>query len=214
MTGSIMNMMSALSGPVDWILHYIKTYLFDPVGGCHITESAHPRRTPVCSSSWHHDLWLPLSVCHDMACSPAAIRGGGGGGVFMLVHSFQSSVLFHIHHHHHHHWTVVVVSHGWAKASACCLQVRSCSSSILSRSSFHCLAGIPCCLFLSWAPSWDTQGPSVIFEAVDMPCPGPFPFSYMADYIYDFCPLADPDLGLSILVFHNYSVITKNNSFV
>ena len=33
-----------------------------------------------------------------------------------------------------------------------------------------------------------------------MPCPGPFHFSYSADYIYDFCPLPDPDVGLSIFV--------------
>ena len=29
---------------------------------------------------------------------------------------------------------------------------------------------------------------------------GPFHFSHIADYIYDFCPLPDPDVGLSILV--------------
>ena len=28
-----------------------------------------------------------------------------------------------------------------------------------------------------WSPSGDTRGPSVVFEAVDMPCPGPFHFS-------------------------------------
>ena len=33
-----------------------------------------------------------------------------------------------------------------------------------------------------------------------MPCPGPFHFSYSVDYIYDFCPLPDPDVGLSIFV--------------
>ena len=33
-----------------------------------------------------------------------------------------------------------------------------------------------------------------------MPCPGPFHFSHIADYIYDFCLLPDPDFGLSILV--------------
>ena len=53
----------------------------------------------------------------------------------------------------------------------------------------------------SWSPSGDTRGPSVVFEAVDMPCPGPFHFSYSVDYIYDFCPLPDPDVGLSILAY-------------
>ena len=33
-----------------------------------------------------------------------------------------------------------------------------------------------------------------------MPCPGPFHCSYCADYIYDLCPLPDPDVGLSIFV--------------
>ena len=33
-----------------------------------------------------------------------------------------------------------------------------------------------------------------------MPCPGPFHFSYSVDYIYDLCPLPDPDVGLSIFV--------------
>ena len=36
-----------------------------------------------------------------------------------------------------------------------------------------------------WSPTGDTRGPSVVFEAVDMPCPGPFHFSYSVDYIYD-----------------------------
>ena len=40
-----------------------------------------------------------------------------------------------------------------------------------------------------WSPTGDTRGPSVVFEAVDMPCPGPFHFSYSVDYIYDFCQL-------------------------
>ena len=51
-----------------------------------------------------------------------------------------------------------------------------------------------------WSPTGDTRGPSVVFEAVDMHCPGPFHFSYSVDYIYDFCPLPDPDVGLSVFV--------------
>ena len=34
----------------------------------------------------------------------------------------------------------------------------------------------------------------------DMTGPGPFHFSTIADYSYDFCPLPDSDVGLSILV--------------
>ena len=33
-----------------------------------------------------------------------------------------------------------------------------------------------------------------------MPCPGPFHLSYSVDYIYDCCPLPDPDVGISIFV--------------
>ena len=33
-----------------------------------------------------------------------------------------------------------------------------------------------------------------------MPCPGPFNFSHSVDYIYEFCPLPDPDVGPSIFV--------------
>ena len=35
-----------------------------------------------------------------------------------------------------------------------------------------------------------------------MPCPGPFHFSHSVDYIYDFCPLPDPDVHLSIFVYY------------
>ena len=51
-----------------------------------------------------------------------------------------------------------------------------------------------------WSPSGDTRGPSVVFEAVDMPCPGLFHFSHSVDYIYEFCPLPDPDVAISIFV--------------
>ena len=107
------------------------------------------------------------------------------------------------------HWAAVVSS-GWANALACRLQVSlSCavlcqivSLQYLSRPSLHRLAGLPCRLFVSWSQSGDTQSPSVVFKAVDMPCPGTFHFSHIADYkyIYDFCLLTDPDVGLSIFV--------------
>ena len=53
-----------------------------------------------------------------------------------------------------------------------------------------------------WSPGGDTRGASVVFDAVDMPCPGPFHFSHSVDYIHDFCPLPDPDVGISIFVCH------------
>ena len=55
-------------------------------------------------------------------------------------------------------------------------------------------------VIILWSPCGDTRGPSVVFEAVDMPCPGRFHFSHIADYIYDFCLLPGPDVGLSIIV--------------
>ena len=48
-----------------------------------------------------------------------------------------------------------------------------------------------------WPPSGDTCGPSVVFEAVDVPCPGPL---FVTLLIMSFCPLPDPDVGLSVLV--------------
>ena len=51
-----------------------------------------------------------------------------------------------------------------------------------------------------WSPSGDARGPSVVFEAFNMPCPGPFHFSHSVDYIYEFCPLPLPDVGPSIFV--------------
>ena len=99
------------------------------------------------------------------------------------------------------------MSRGWANASACRLQVNlSCAVlcqivllQYLSRSSLHRLAGLPCRLFLS-------HGLQVVTRKVHrsslrrLICPGPFTFSHIADYIYDFCPLPDPNVGLSILV--------------
>ncbi len=51
-----------------------------------------------------------------------------------------------------------------------------------------------------WSPSGDTRGPSVGFEAVDMPCPGSFHFSHNVHNIYYVCPLTDPDNLPSIFV--------------
>ena len=51
-----------------------------------------------------------------------------------------------------------------------------------------------------WSPSGDARGPSVDFEAVNMPCPGPFHFSHSVDYIHQFSPLPGPDVGPSLFV--------------
>ena len=48
-----------------------------------------------------------------------------------------------------------------------------------------------------WSPSGGTRGPPVVFEAVGMPCPGQFHCSHSVHYIYEFCPLPDPDVGPS-----------------
>ena len=45
------------------------------------------------------------------------------------------------------------------------------------------------------------RGPLVVFDAVDVLSRTiKFHFSHIADYIYDFCPLPDPDVRISILV--------------
>ena len=101
------------------------------------------------------------------------------------------------------------MSRGWAKASACRLQVTlSCavlchivSLQYLSRSSLHRLAGLPCRLFLSYglqAVTREVHRSSL--RRLICPCPGPFHFSHSVDYIYEFCPLPDPDVGPSIFV--------------
>ena len=51
------------------------------------------------------------------------------------------------------------------------------------RSSLRHLAGR---LFFSYGG--DMHGPSVVFEAVDVPCRGSLHFSHIAEYVYDFCP--------------------------
>ena len=40
-----------------------------------------------------------------------------------------------------------------------------------------------------------------------MPCPGPFYFSHSVDYIYEFCPLPDTDVGPSIFVCDVESIL-------
>ena len=53
------------------------------------------------------------------------------------------------------------------------------------------------------SPSGDTQGPSVVFEAVDMTCARPFHFPHIADYIYDInfvLPLKQMLVFLSLYV--------------
>ena len=100
-------------------------------------------------------------------------------------------------------------------ASACRPQVslsravlcQSVSLQYLSRSSLHRLAGLPCHLFLSYHLHVVTR--EVVFEAVDVPCSGPFHFSHIADYFYDFCPLPDLDVGPpDLLVCDNIAQIS------
>ena len=102
------------------------------------------------------------------------------------------------------------MSRGWAKASACRLQMTLSCAVLCHIVSLQYLSmqvvspplgWSPLSSFLViWSPCGNTPGPSVVFEAVDMPCPGPFNFSHSVDYIYEFCPLPDPDVGPSIFV--------------
>ena len=114
----------------------------------------------------------------------------------------------HHHRHHHHHLYAAVVSRGWAKASTCRIQITlSCavlchivSLQYLSRSSLHRLAGFPCRIFLSY-------GLQVVTREVHrsslrrLICPAHDHFIFLCvAYIYDFCPLPEPDVDLSIFV--------------
>ena len=56
-----------------------------------------------------------------------------------------------------------------------------------------------------WSPSGDARGPSVIFEAVDMPCPWAFHFSHSVYYIYQFCPLS---LTLMLVLLSLYVMLS------
>ena len=71
----------------------------------------------------------------------------------------------------------------------------SCRSSIcpgrLSNAWLGSLVVFSC--HIIWSSSGDTRSPSVVLEAVDMPCPGPFHFSHSVDYIYD-CFLSLPQM--------------------
>ena len=42
-----------------------------------------------------------------------------------------------------------------------------------------------------------------------MPCPGPFHFSHSVDYIYEFCPLPNPDVGPSIFLTRFNKIATQ-----
>ena len=100
-------------------------------------------------------------------------------------------------------------SRGWA--SACRLKVSlSCATGALPDRVAPVFVQIvspplgwsPLSSFLViWPPNGDTRGPSVVFEAGDMLCPGPFRIiTLLIISIDEFRPLPDPNVGLSILV--------------
>ena len=101
------------------------------------------------------------------------------------------------------------VSRGWAKTSACCLQVSmSCavlcqivSLDYLSRSSLHRLAGLPCRLFLSLVVSIWWHARSIVCLWGDW-CAVPMQDQLMfLTLLIIFCPLPYPDVDLSVLVY-------------
>ena len=114
------------------------------------------------------------------------------------------------HHRDIHHWAAVecpVVArrpqHAISKLACIVLHRSSAGScrSVFVQVVFPPLGWSPLSSFLvMWSPSVDTRCPSVVFEAVDVPCPGPFQFSHITDYMYDFCGLPDPDVDISILL--------------
>ena len=115
--------------------------------------------------------------------------------------------------HDRHHRTAVV-SCGWANVAACRLQVSLLRCPLpdlvplaFVQLSLRRLICFPFRLFLSRClhvssdtPSGDTRRPLVVFDAVESALPGTLQISRVADYVYDFSPLSDQDVGPSILV--------------
>ena len=60
------------------------------------------------------------------------------------------------------------------------------------------MAGLPRRLFMPYGV--DARGPSVVCESVDVSSPVTLHFSHITDYVYEFFPLPDPDVALSVLV--------------
>ena len=83
---------------------------------------------------------------------------------------------------------------------SCAVLCHMVSLQYLSRSSLHRLAGLPCRLFLSYGLQVVTRDVHrsslmrLIYPAQDHVI-----VSHIAEHEYDWCPLPDPDVGLSIL---------------
>ena len=77
------------------------------------------------------------------------------------------------------------------------------SSAISCRSSI-CLGRLSTAWLVSLVIFFCHNGLQVVTREVHRsslrPCSGPFNFSNRVDYIYDFCPLSDSDVGLSIFI--------------
>ena len=77
----------------------------------------------------------------------------------------------------------------------------SCRSSIcpgrLSTAWLVSLVVFSCHMVSKW---WRARSIGRLWGGWYMPCPGPFHFSHRVDYIYEFCPLPNPDVGPSIFV--------------
>ena len=99
------------------------------------------------------------------------------------------------------------MSRGWTKASACRLQVILCSplpnrvAPVFVQVVSPPRDWSPLSSFLViWSPSGDTRGPSVVFKAVDMPCPGPFFITLLIIYITFVCFLTQMLIFLYLYV--------------
>ena len=87
----------------------------------------------------------------------------------------------------YHHWATLVFR-GWAKKALISPSPLCCHlASRDTRSSLHLLSGLLAVFSCrTWFSSGDTRGPSVVFEAVNVPCAGPLRLYHIADYDYDF----------------------------
>ena len=80
-----------------------------------------------------------------------------------------------------------MVSRGSAKVSKLAYFAQSSARSYHSGNCPGCISTAWLVSLGEWTPRGDIRGASVVFQAVDVPCPGTLHCSHMADYIYDFC---------------------------
>ena len=103
---------------------------------------------------------------------------------YFTVYAFRQTLERQVHRPDNRQWAALV-SRGWAKASACRLQVSL--YCVLSSARSYVSRICPCRLSTLWLVSLVVFSCHMVYKwwhAVDVPCLGPFYLSRFADYIY------------------------------